>query len=363
MTPVAPGGVLSDRIVWLDSGATPTMGSDPVLLSTGAGHFVAVFTDFSVGTAGDEVDIVARTVDTTGSSASRADAGALAAGSAGPLVVVNTRTVGEQSRADAIATSGGQIVVAWTDYSDSATGPDLRYQLFDASLAKVGGEVLLAGTAASEDDVALSTFGRGWAAAWRAAIDGLETIHVAALGREWTIGSPFLGGPALDRPAIAELDATHLLVGYEEGIADEMGIANATRLRLAVVDTSVPPDPAGGQAGITITDLAPRMAADGGSGLVSLDQVNLAGANGRVYATWRSLATGTDPNGDELWLKEIAWNGSVLDLEHGRNPASAHGGSSQGRSNAPRNGTSRPIPCVGRGRRRRMPRTRAAIGR
>ncbi|HVY30598.1 MAG TPA: hypothetical protein VHB79_28760 [Polyangiaceae bacterium] len=47
------------------------------------------------------------------------------------------------------------------------------------------------------------------------------------------------GGPLEDRPALASLDATHLLVGFSVGTDPTgSGVYNLPRLRYAVIDTA-----------------------------------------------------------------------------------------------------------------------------
>ena len=83
-----------------------------------------------------------------------------------------------------------------------------------------------------------------WAAAWRDDANGMETITVQAGSSKWTVGPAFLPGPDGAKPALAELDATHLLVVYAVGADNtDSGVANDSLLEAAVVDTAAAPGP------------------------------------------------------------------------------------------------------------------------
>ncbi|HEX9296312.1 MAG TPA: hypothetical protein VF881_10765, partial [Polyangiaceae bacterium] len=202
-----------------------------------------------------------------------------------------------------IAISTG-LVVAWIDDSSAATGPDIKYRTFGFDLAPTSNELSLADTVANEGDVALARWGSGWAAAWRAGNDGLETIEIKSGSTRWTTG-PFLPGPVGSAPGIAELDETHLLVVYAEG-ADpaETGVANNSKLRAAVVDLGAP-------GTVTSVDVPAQVSASAG---LAQDQPNAVTLGKHFFVSWRTASALANAQGEELWLKELGWNGTSLDL-------------------------------------------------
>ncbi len=44
------------------------------------------------------------------------------------------------------------------------------------------------------------------------------------------------------------------------------------------------------------------------------DQPNAIRVANQVFLAWRTVAGLGDPQAEELWLKEVRWNGSMLDL-------------------------------------------------
>ena len=122
----------------------------------------------------------------------------------------------------------------------------------------------------------------------------------------WSIG-PYLPGPAASKPALAELDATHLLVVYAEGTdPGDSGVANGSKLHVALLDIASP-------GAVTPLDVLPTSA----MGLAQ-NQPNAVRVGGQVFIAWRTEAPlGIDAgasNGEELWLKPIGWSGTALDL-------------------------------------------------
>jgi hypothetical protein len=284
-----PSGVPSNVVTSVVGTSNPEMGANPVLAGLSAGRYVAAFNEF--GGDGDELGVALQIV-----SAGNAPTGA--------PTFANATTVFSQYDADILAV-GGQIVVAWTDGSNAATAPDLRYRVFDGSLnATTALDQTLAATADDEGDVALAAFGGSWAAAWRDDAAGLETIQIATGATTWSVG-PALPGPTDDKPALAALDGTHLLVVYTEGVdLTDSGVANGSKLRAAILDTAAP-----GSA--TPFDIVGTLA----TGLAQ-SQGNAIAAGGTVFVGWRTEAAAPDPGGlgEELWLKTLGWNGQAVDL-------------------------------------------------
>jgi hypothetical protein len=109
-----------------------------------------------------------------------------------------------------------------------------------------------------------------------------------------------------------------LLLAYAEGTDPaDTGIANDSKLRVAVLDAAV----TGAAAGRDVP--ANVMLAAG----LSQDQPNAVRAGDRVFVAWRTVAAVGDASGEELWLKALVWNGAALDLSATEIPlprASAH---------------------------------------
>jgi hypothetical protein len=222
--------------------------------------------------------------------------------------LANTTTAFSQYDPDLIWT-GSQLVVAWVDTSNAATEPDLRFRTFDGDFNPTSGEQTLAGTPDSEADVALAPFAGSWAAAWRddsTAVDasGLETVQVVAGTTAWSVGL-FLPAPVAAKPALTALDTTHLLVVYTVGVDDnDSGVANGSQIYAAVLSTTS----SGAVAGTPIPAVVTTA--------LGLDQSTPAAATvqGSVFISWWTAGALGDPNGEELWLKSVTWNGSSLGL-------------------------------------------------
>jgi hypothetical protein len=259
--------------------------SNPVVAPLPGERYAVAWTDFGTdgpdNKHGDELGVALRLVDSH--SAAPAD-----------LQHANTTVSFSQHDPDILWT-GREIVVAWVDDSNAQTGPDLRYRIFDQDLAPQTAEQPLATGPEAEADVALSKLGSSWAAAWRAGKDGLETIHVKTGTTEWTVG-PFLPGPANDKPGLAEIDATHLLLVYTEGTDPAgTGVANVGALRAALLDTAAP----GLVPGLAVYPFAP--------GTATLGQSHPAAvrAGNNWFVAWRTEALPGDALAEEIWLKPV----------------------------------------------------------
>src|SRR5450432_3593901 len=142
-----------------------------------------------------------------------------------PSVVANSEVAFSQRAPDAIF-DGNELVVAWVDDSDPETAPDLRYRIFDQDLQPKTEDLTLSATGAVEGDVALAALNGAWASVWRSDTADGETIEVQSGTTHWSVG-PFLPGGVEDRPALAFVDATHLVVAFTEGTdPDSSGTAN-----------------------------------------------------------------------------------------------------------------------------------------
>jgi hypothetical protein len=284
-------GAATGIVVPFSGQTTVVDDSNPVVAGLPCGQYAVAWAAF-----GNELNVAVQIIDPASPP------------TAAPTIA-NTQTGFSQFDPDILWT-GSQLVVAWVDDSDPATAPDLRFRTFDGSLNPTSAQETLAATADSEADVALAPFGGSWAAAWRddGVADGavgLETIQVQAGTTAWTIGPTFLPAPVPAKPALAQLDATHLLVVYTVG-ADfaDSGVANDSVIETVVLDTSAPGVVARGA----------RVPALATSAL--LDQSTPAAVNvqGSVYVAWWTSAALGDPNGEELWVKAVTLNGASLDL-------------------------------------------------
>jgi hypothetical protein len=261
--------------------------SYPVLAGLPGDRYAVAWPEYD-SNGGDELDIALAIVDP--STPPQA-----------PPVRANTTTVFSQFDPDIVWT-GSQLVVAWVDTSNDATEPDLRYRTFDSDLNPTSDEQPLADTADSEGDVALAPFAGSWAAAWRDDANGLETIAVRAGATTWTVGPSFLPAPAPSKPALTALDTSHLLVVYTIGVDNTgSGVANGSQILAALLDLAAPGDVSG-------TPLPQTLSA--------VDQSSPAAVTvqGSVFVAWQTSGVVGDPNGEELWLKSIGWDGTSLDL-------------------------------------------------
>jgi cysteine-rich repeat protein len=277
-------------VTTLSTASTVPLGANPVVAGLPCNTYVTAWTDY--GGDGDGLGVAMQVVQP-------------GVAVAGPPQFANTTTMFSQFDPDIVWT-GSQVVVAWVDDSDEATQPDLRLRVFDSTNDALSGEQTLAATADSEADVALAAFAGSWAAAWRDDANGLETVRVHTGTTDWSVGPAFLPAPVATKPALVQLDATHLLVAYAVGIAptgDAGGLpALTSKIQLAVLDMAAPAKP---------TIVAVPATVPSAIGL-SQSQPDVVSVEGSLFLAWWTEAALGDPNGEELWLKPIAWNGTAL---------------------------------------------------
>jgi hypothetical protein len=298
-------GVPSGVVRGFNGTSSVVADSSPVVAALPCDSYVSAWTDF--GGDGDELGIAMRVVQ-PGSALST------------PITFANTTTAFSQFDPD-IVVAGGQVVVAWVDDSNASTQPDIRFNTFDSTTMQPSGEQTLAATGDAESDVVLTAFAGAWAAAWRDDVNGLETIRVHGGSTDWTVGPAFLPGPVGSKPAIAQLDATHLLVAYSVGtppvaLAPDGGTSDAgtdgaslapimgSKIQLAVVNMAAPGSVIG-------TDLVATVSSALG---VSQSQPSLIATGAGISLAWRTDAALGDPNGEELWLEPIVWNSGALSI-------------------------------------------------
>jgi cysteine-rich repeat protein len=253
-------------------------GSNPVVAPLPQGRFAIAYNDIGAGGDGDELGVALRI----------ADASSVVRGGAGHA---NATIAFDQFDPDIVFT-GSEIVVAWTDTSNALSGRDIRARRFSATLDAISQEETIAASAAAESDVVLAAIGGSWAAAWRTSEAGSESIDARSGGVAWTVG-PFLPGPAGSKPALVALDDTHLLLVYSEGVDAGDGTFTS-RPRGAVLDKAAPgPAVAFDVAGLTASWVSAVRSGD------------------RTYIAWQSDAVLGDPLSEELWMREVTWNGTA----------------------------------------------------
>jgi hypothetical protein len=270
-------------------GASPIDDANPVAAALPGGKYAVAWSDFDGD--GSDLGVALRIVE--------------ADGSLGPLQVANAGAEFSQLNPDMLWT-GSQLVVAWEDYADAVTGPDLRYRLFDADLTPISDDRVLADDVLPEGAVALAPFNGGWAAAYReGTVDGKENVVVWTASTTFRVVGSVLGGPADDRPALLALDATHLLVVVSAGTdPGAIGTYNTPRLRYSVIDTASVTPP-------TWRSLDPRDDIFSYDDSVSqLSPSAVRGPDG-AYLAWRSEARAGDAAGDQIWLKYLGWDTSL----------------------------------------------------
>ncbi|MBK8994462.1 MAG: DUF4215 domain-containing protein [Myxococcales bacterium] len=274
-------GVPASAPLSVAADASVTPGANPVVAALPGGKYAVAYTDLNAD--GDGLGVALRLIDS----------------GAGPLVRANTTKTFGQHDVDLVWT-GTELVAAWVDDSKlPISGSDVRMRRFSASLTPLSSEEVVANSPAQESAVALAPFASSWAAAWRSATSGAETIVVKAVGASWSVplASP---GPAEDKPALTELDATHLLLVFSEG--------TPARLRGAILDTA-------SQGTVTsIFPIAPSVAPYSTDASLAQSHPNAIRAGSRLFVAWRSSLVPGDTKAEELWLKELAWTSSTLDL-------------------------------------------------
>jgi hypothetical protein len=288
-------GVRLGAPVTFSSGSQAQLISDPVLAALPGGAYAAAWTDLNGD--GDELGVALRSVNPLGPAPTTTPPHA------------NQTTDFSQYDPD-ILRVGSSIVVAWVDAVDAFTGPDLKYRVFSESLVPQGDEQTLAHTPAAEADVALAPFANTWAAAWRSSSAGSDSIviTVPSTSTTWSIG-PLMPGSAEDRPALAELDANHLLVVFTEGVdVGSTGLSHTPKLRGGILATGTP----GTATAFSLEP--PAMGPGGGAAELAQTHPNVVRVENRLYLAWRSSSTAGNANHDELWLREASWNGTALNL-------------------------------------------------
>ncbi|MCL4755172.1 MAG: hypothetical protein KJ015_33790 [Myxococcales bacterium] len=271
--------IASPLLVSTGTKSKPLLFSSPVVAALPGTKYAVAWTDFDGD--GDSLGVALRLADPS-------------AAPSGEPAHANKTTTFSQSDPDVLWT-GTELVVAWVDDSDAVNGPDIRYRLFDAALnPQSTGDQTLADSPNAEANVALGTFGSTWAAAWRATTtNGSETLEARSGSTTWSVG-PHVPPGTEDKPALAELDSSTLLVVFSAGSGA------ASKLRGALLSPSAP--------GVTAA-----IALDTGV-TKAQSHPNAVRVGSRIYLSWREAAASGDPKAEELWLREVLWNSSTITL-------------------------------------------------
>lgn len=291
LTPYSLAGVGSDAAI--DLGVDPTktstvvLDANPVVAAVPSGRYVAAWTDFNGD--GDELGIAMRLVDPAVTPSTKP-------------VYANQNTLFGQRDPDVVWT-GSQLVVAWVDDSNPAQGADVKYRTFDAALTPTSGELAIAETSEAESDVALTPFAGSFAAAYRVAGIGGESIAVKVGSSVWTVPIDYAGGPAGEKPAIAALDATHLIVVFSVQRDWMVGVTAGYTLQAAVVDIATAP-------GVIAAMAVPAVGEGSARG------PSVVAVGGEVEIAWRTDGGVSSAYGEELVAIVTTWGvggGIVLD--------------------------------------------------
>jgi hypothetical protein len=268
------GRPLATSVVSTSSTLYPS-GTGVALAALPCGTYAAAWTDY--GGDGDGAGVALRLVGP-------------GVASAGPPEHANAGMAFDQVLEDMIWT-GSELVVTWFDDGDLSGMGALKIRTFDATLSPTSPDQVLASTTGLSTSALLAPFAGSWAAAWLSFQDAVVSVMVRAGASTWTAG-PFDAGTVVDRPALVDLDGTHLLLVY--AASDSMG--DPPRLRGAILDASAPGPvvpfaipPAGGAAGSDARE------------------PSVARVEARVFLSW---VTNTDPSGaqvlpGDVWLKEM----------------------------------------------------------
>ena len=215
---------------------------------------------------------------------------------------MNQTTTGAQYDPDIVWT-GGVIVGAFVDSSNLDTAPDIRWRTFTDGVGAP--EELLAGTTAAEFNVALAPTFDGVAVAWRESSGFVETVRARRYRGsdfvEWSVAPAFLAPDSVDRPAIIELDETHLLLVYTEAWTDETGTSHIGRLRYAVLADDSP----GAVVGKSVPATAPGYE---DATTISQGRPNAIRLGDELFVAWTSARVVGDTLGQEVWLKPVTWD-------------------------------------------------------
>ena len=263
-------------VVDLQPGARPSQLADPVVAALPSGAFAVAWNDLLQGAS----DVGLRRLES---------------GSPGPVTYANASLAGNQQDPDLVWT-GSELVVGWID------GFTAKLRRFNADLAAISQEQSLSAPTEMASSIALGVFDSGWAAAWRTIDDSaLEVIRIRSAAAEWS-SEAFEPGAAFERPALLELDASHLLVVFGVGTYPAgLDGSVVARLRGAILDLDSP----GVVQAVPLEPLLEPYASD-----ATFDQLRpaLVRVGSRNFLLWEGEGRVADPLSDQVWLSELEWN-------------------------------------------------------
>ncbi len=268
------GRPLETSVVSTSSMLYPS-GTGVALAALPCGRYAAAWTDY--GGDGDGAGVALRLVDP-------------GVAIAGPPGHANAGTAFDQVLEDLIWT-GSELVVTWSDDSDLSGMGALKVRSFDATLSPTSPDQVLASTAGLSTSAVLAPFAGSWAAAWLSFDAAAVSVLVRAGGSTWSVG-PFHADTIVDRPALVDLDGTHLLLVF----AAAASMADPVQLQGAILDASAP--------GNVVPFAIPPVAAAAGS---DAREPTLARVGARVFLSWVSnlVPSGSQVLPGDVWLKEM----------------------------------------------------------
>ena len=199
----------------------------------------------------------------------------------GAEILVNGTRGGAQTKPEMTALSGGGFVVTWEDASVSGgdlSGGAVRAQVFTASGAKLGGEILVNTTVAGAQTVPAvgALAGGGFVVTWQdASGSGADTSGTAVRAQMYSASGAKVGGEFLvnttaagsqQAPAVAGLPSGGFVVAWQDSAADGSGYG----IRMQLFSSAGAP--VGGEiavnSGTSADQLLPSVAALSGGGFV-----------------------------------------------------------------------------------------------
>ena len=266
----------------VDMGGKPSESAFPGVAALPGGKYVVAWNDLS----GIGMRVLMRTVSS--------------GGALGPLVPA-AEPSSSSLNADLLWT-GSELLVAWRRTFKILT------RRFDTNLkALAASQDIAFSQSIAASDVSLTSLNGSWAAVWDdyGAISPEIRLNVGT--KNWSVSYVNSGAP-YEPPALIALDATHLLVVFTEGTDPlNTGTANVFRLKAAIIDTTT----ASGSPSSPVT-LATTVEPWASDSALSQTRPSLVRSGSRLYLTWQSESPVGDAREDEVWLRELSWNGSAL---------------------------------------------------
>jgi len=273
-------------LIELGRGASTSQQANAVVAALPNGAFAVAWNDLGAGS----LDVGLRRVSTTSSPVLES------------VRYANVTRPGAQQDPDLLWT-GTELAAAWTD------AQVIVVRRFGADLTALGAEQRISLQGEISGSITLASVGTSWAAAWRAidAATSEEIVRIHSGSTDWNIG-PFSPGASLERPALVELDADHLLVVFTQG-TDPLatGTASVTRLRGAILSKAAP-------GLVQSVPLDPLVEPFASTPALSLMSPALARVGSRLFLGWSSEGMIGDPRGREIWVQELVFNSSGATL-------------------------------------------------